>query len=166
MNLGREPRRPCSCAGILGVRALWSIFDPRNTRTTILATSRRPGGGGRRGIQEARRPHRAPDAHRVVRRRAPARLVPALGRPDGLCRRRATAATRKMPDMLASRRTSPAVESMPEIPCEQRAVGYDGRLISSGPTRKMGKAYRAFGIKCSNTVRLSVMGSGSAGGSG
>ena len=52
------------------------------------------------------------------------------------------------------------------VPCEQRAVGYDGRLISSGPTRKMGEAYRAFGIKCSNTVRLPVMGSGSAGGSG
>ena len=51
-------------------------------------------------------------------------------------------------------------------PREQRAVGYDGRLISSGPTRKMGEAYRAFGIKCSNTVRLPVMGSGSAGDSG
>lgn len=49
---------------------------------------------------------------------------------------------------------------------KQRAVGYDGRLISSGPTRKMGEAYRTFGIKCSNTVRLPVMGSGSAGGSG
>lgn len=51
-------------------------------------------------------------------------------------------------------------------PREQRAVGYDGRLISSGPTRKMGEAYRAFGIKCSDTVRLPVMGSGSAGDSG
>ena len=68
--------------------------------------------------------------------------------------------------MLASRRTLPAVESMPEIPREQHAVGYDGRLISSGPTRKVGEAYRAFGIKCSDTVRLSVMGSGSAGDSG
>lgn len=68
--------------------------------------------------------------------------------------------------MLASHRTSPAVESMPEIPCEQHAVEYDGRLISSGPTRKVGEAYRAFGIKCSDTVRLSVMGSGSAGDSG
>lgn len=166
MNLGREPRCPCSCAGILGVGALWSIFDPRSTRTTILATSKRSGGRGRRGIQEARRPYRAPDAHRVVRRRALAGLVPALERPDGPRRRRATAATREMPDMLASRRTSPAVESMPEIPCEQHAVEYDGRLIGSGPTRKMGEAYRAFGIKCPNTVRLPVMGSGSAGGSG
>lgn len=52
------------------------------------------------------------------------------------------------------------------VPREQHAVGYDGRLISSGPTRKMGEAYRAFGIKCSDTVRLPVMGSGSAGGSG
>ena len=166
MNLGREQRCPCSCASILGVRALWSMFDPRSTWTTILATSRKTDGRGRRGIQEARRPHRAPDAHRVVRRRAPAGLVPALERPDGPRRRRATAATRKMPDMLASRRTSPAVESMPEIPCEQRAVGYDGRLISSGPTRKMGKACRAFGIKCPDTAELPVMGSGSAGGSG
>lgn len=49
---------------------------------------------------------------------------------------------------------------------KQHAVGHDGRLISSGPTRKMGEAYRAFGIKCSNTVRLPVMGSGSAGDSG
>lgn len=49
---------------------------------------------------------------------------------------------------------------------EQRTVGYDGRLISSGPTRKMGEAYRTFGIKCSDTFRLSVMGSGSAGDSG
>ena len=38
--------------------------------------------------------------------------------------------------------------------------------ISSGPTRKMGEAYGTFGIKCSNTVRLPVMGSGSAGDSG
>ena len=132
MNLGREQRCPCSCASILGVRALWSMFDPRSTRTTILATSRRTDGRGRRGIQEARRPHRAPDAHRVVRRRAPAGLVPALEQPDGPRRRRATAATREMPDMLASRRTSPAVESMPEIPCEQRTVGYDGRLSAPG----------------------------------
>ena len=130
MNLGREPRCPCSCASILGVGALRSIFDPRSTRTTILATSRRPGGGGRRGIQEARHPRRAPDARRVVRRRAPAGFVPALERPDGLRRRMATAAT--MPDMLASRRTSPAVESMPEIPCEQHAVEYDGRLSAPG----------------------------------
>lgn len=49
---------------------------------------------------------------------------------------------------------------------KQHAVGHDGRLISSGPTRKMGEAYRAFGIKCSNTFRLPVMGSGSAGDSG
>ena len=87
MNLGREPRCPCSCASILGIRALWSIFDPRSTRTTILATSRRTDGRGRRGIQEARHPYRAPDAHRVVRRRAPAGLVPALERPDGPRRR-------------------------------------------------------------------------------
>lgn len=132
MNLGREQRCPCSRASTLGVRALWSIFDPRSTRTTILATSRRPSGGGRRGIQEARRPYRAPDAHRVIRRRAPAGLVPALERPDGPRRRRATAATKEMPDMLASRRTSPAVESMPEIPCEQHAVEYDGRLSAPG----------------------------------
>lgn len=132
MNLGREQRCPCSRASTLGVRALWSIFDPRNTRTTILATSRRANGRGRRRIQEARRPRRAPDAHHVVRRRAPAGLVPALERPDGLRRRRATAATREMPDMLASRRTSPAVESMPEISCEQHAVEYDGRLSAPG----------------------------------
>lgn len=155
MNVGRESRCPCGCASILGVRALWSILDPRNTRTTILATSRRANGRGRRRIQEARRPYRAPDAHRaehriawldgmarrprrapdahrVIRRRAPAGLVPALERPDGPRRRRATAATKEMPDMLASRRTSPAVESMPEIPCEQHAVEYDGRLSAPG----------------------------------
>ena len=43
--------------------------------------------GGRRGAEEAQRPRRSPDARRVVRRRVPAGLVPALERADGLRRR-------------------------------------------------------------------------------
>ena len=70
----------------------------------------------------------------------------------------ATAATRMMSDVLASRRTSPAVESMPETPRERHATGYDGRLITTEPVRRMNKARGAFGIRCQDTIRLSVVG--------
>ncbi len=70
----------------------------------------------------------------------------------------ATAATRMMSDVLASRRTSPAVESMPETPRERHATGYDGRLITTEPVRRMNKARGAFGIRCQDAIRLSVVG--------
>ena len=70
----------------------------------------------------------------------------------------ATAATRTMPDVLASRRTSPAVESMLRIPRGRHATGYDGRLVTTEPVRKTSEAYRAFGIRCPDTIRLPVVG--------
>ena len=70
----------------------------------------------------------------------------------------ATAATRMMSDVLASRRTSPAVESMLRILHEQHAIEYDGRLVTTEPVRKMNEAYRAFGIRCPDTIGLPVVG--------
>ena len=70
----------------------------------------------------------------------------------------ATAATRMMSDVLASRRTSPAAGSMPEIPRSRHAIEYDGRLVTTEPVRRMNKAHRAFGIRCQDAIRLSVVG--------
>ena len=70
----------------------------------------------------------------------------------------ATAAIKMMSDVLASRRTSPAVESMPGIPHERHATGHDGRLVTTEPVRKMNEAYRAFGIRCPDTIGLPVVG--------
>ena len=70
----------------------------------------------------------------------------------------ATAATRMMSDVLASRRTSPAVESMPETPRERHAIEYDGRLVTTESVRRMNEAHRAFGIRCQDAIRLSVVG--------
>ena len=70
----------------------------------------------------------------------------------------ATAATRMMSDVLASRRTSPAVESMLRTLHEQHATGYDGRLVTTEPVRKTSEAYRAFGIRCPDTIGLPVVG--------
>ncbi len=70
----------------------------------------------------------------------------------------ATAAIKMMSDVLASRRTSLTVESMLRILHEQHAIEYDGRLVTTEPVRKMNEAYRAFGIRCPDTIRLPVVG--------
>lgn len=70
----------------------------------------------------------------------------------------ATAAVKMMSDVLASARTSLTVESMLEILHEQHAVEYDGQLVTTEPVRKMNEAYKAFGIKCPDTIRLPVVG--------
>jgi len=70
----------------------------------------------------------------------------------------ATAATRMMSDVLASRRTSPAAGSMPEIPRSRHAIEYDGQLITTEPVRRMSEARGAFGIRCQDAIRLSVVG--------
>ena len=44
------------------------------------------------------------------------------------------------------------------VPREQRAVGYDGRLITTEPVRRMSEARGAFGIRCQDAIRLSVVG--------
>ena len=69
-----------------------------------------------------------------------------------------TAAARMMSDVLASRRTSPAVESMPGVPRERHATGRDGRLVTTEPVRKTSEARGAFGIRCQDAIRLSVVG--------
>lgn len=66
----------------------------------------------------------------------------------------ATAAIKMMSDVLASAKTSLTVESMLEILHEQHAIEYDGQLVTTEPVRKMNEAYRAFGIKCPETIRL------------
>ena len=53
----------------------------------------------------------------------------------------ATAAARVMSNVLASHRISPAAGSMPGIPREQHATGYDGRLVTTEPVRKMSEAH-------------------------
>ena len=70
----------------------------------------------------------------------------------------ATAAIKMMSDVLASRKTSLTVESMLEILHEQHAIEYDGQLVTTEPVRKMNEAYRAFGIKCPDTIKLPVVG--------
>ena len=70
----------------------------------------------------------------------------------------ATVAIKMMSDVLASRKTSLTVESMLRILHEQHAIEYDGRLVTTEPVRKMNEAYRAFGIRCPDTVRLPVVG--------
>ena len=70
----------------------------------------------------------------------------------------ATVATRMMSDVLASRRTSLTVELMLRILHEQHAIEYDGRLVTTEPVRKMNEAYRAFGIRCPDTIGLPVVG--------
>ena len=70
----------------------------------------------------------------------------------------ATTATRMMSDVLASRGTSPAAGSMPEIPRSRHATGYDGRLITTEPVRRMSEARGAFGTRCQDAIRLSVVG--------
>ena len=70
----------------------------------------------------------------------------------------ATVAIKMMSDVLASRRTSLTVESMPGILHEQHATGRDGRLVTTEPVRKINEAYRAFGIRCQDTIRLPVVG--------
>ena len=70
----------------------------------------------------------------------------------------ATAAIKMMSDVLASRRTSLTVESMLRILHEQHAIEYDGRLVTTEPVRKMNEAYRAFGIRCPDTIGLPVVG--------
>ena len=63
-----------------------------------------------------------------------------------------------MSDVLASRKTSLTVESMLQILHEQHAVEYDGQLVTTEPVRKMNEAYRAFGIKCPDTIELPDVG--------
>lgn len=70
----------------------------------------------------------------------------------------ATAAIKMMSDVLASRKTSLTVESMLQILHEQHAVEYDGQLVTTEPVRKMNEAYRAFGIKCPDTIELPDVG--------
>lgn len=69
----------------------------------------------------------------------------------------ATAAIKMMSDVLASRKTSLTVESMLEILHEQHAIEYDGQLVTTEPVRKMNEAYKAFGIKCPDVIRLPVV---------
>ncbi|MDO4798748.1 MAG: transposase [Coriobacteriales bacterium] len=70
----------------------------------------------------------------------------------------ATAAVKMMSDVLSAHRTSLTVESMLEILHEQHAIEYDGQLVTTEPVRKMNEAYRAFGIKCPETISLPVVG--------
>lgn len=70
----------------------------------------------------------------------------------------ATVAIKMMSDVLASRKTSLTVESMLEILHEQHAIEYDGCLVTTEPVRKMNEAYKAFGVKCPDTIKLPVVG--------
>lgn len=70
----------------------------------------------------------------------------------------ATAAIKMMSDVLASGKTSLTVESMLEILHEQHAIEYDGQLVTTEPVRKMNEAFKAFGIKCPDTISLPVVG--------
>jgi len=51
-----------------------------------------------------------------------------------------------------------AVESMSGIPRERHATGYDGRLVTTESVRRMSEARGAFGIRCQDAIRLSVVG--------
>jgi hypothetical protein len=70
----------------------------------------------------------------------------------------ATAAVKMMSDVPASAKTSLTVESMLDILHEQHAIEYDGKLVTTEPVRKMNETYRAFGIKCPETIGLPVVG--------
>ena len=63
-----------------------------------------------------------------------------------------------MSDVLASAKTSLTVESMLEILHEQHGVIYGDEMVTTEPVRRMNEAYRAFGIKCPDVVRLPVVG--------
>lgn len=51
---------------------------------------------------------------------------------------------------------------MHEIPHERHATGHDDRLITAELAKETGEAYRIFGIKCPNTIKLPAMGPGNA----
>ncbi|MDO4798846.1 MAG: hypothetical protein Q4A01_12605 [Coriobacteriales bacterium] len=70
----------------------------------------------------------------------------------------ATAATKMMSDVLASAKTSLTLESMLEILHEQYGIIYGDEMVTTEPVRKMNEAYRAFGIKCPETISLPVVG--------
>ena len=66
----------------------------------------------------------------------------------------ATVAHRMMADVLSSKapRSGLTVSSMLSILHEQHAIAYDGQYVTTEPTKKMGLAYKAFGIRCPDVI--------------
>lgn len=52
--------------------------------------------------------------------------------------------------------------TMHEIPHERHATGHDDQLITTELAKETGEAYRVFGIKCPNAIKLPAMGLGNA----